>query len=174
MFNKCCKIENLTLNWARCATALFRIRRECPIPPFRRGCIGPERALDSVEAAAFVARFAAFRCKCKVWQKLPRILAPSIGRVTRMVLSQKVTDAPRLIGRTKGDLNTKLQALCGKLGRPVWRHRTKGQRSDLKSADRLLKDLPKTDALLGNRGYDSKKSENCWLSKRLHLASRPR
>ena len=39
--------------------------------------------------------------------------------------SQKTGDAPRLMGRTKGGLNTNLQALWGNLGWPVRRHRSK-------------------------------------------------
>jgi hypothetical protein len=45
-----------------------------------------------------------------------------------------------LIGRTKGGLNTKLQALWGNLGWPVRCHQAKGQRSVFKSGDALLKD----------------------------------
>lgn len=62
-----------------------------------------------------------------------------------------------MIRRTKGGLNTKLHALCDNLGRPVRLHLTEVQRSDFKGADVLLKDLPKAEALIGGRGYDSNK-----------------
>lgn len=70
---------------------------------------------------------------------------------------KKRGDEPGLIGRTKGGLNTKLHALCDNLGRPIRLHLTEGQRSDFKGADVLLKDLPKTRTLIGDRGYDSNK-----------------
>ena len=56
---------------------------------------------------------------------------------------KKGGDEPRLIGRTKGGLNTKLHTLCDKLGRPVCLHLTEGQGSDFKGADVILKELPK-------------------------------
>ncbi|EFO28672.1 transposase, IS4 family protein [Roseibium sp. TrichSKD4] len=36
-------------------------------------------------------------------------------------------------------------------------HLTEGQRSDFKGADVLLKDLPETETLIGDREYDSNK-----------------
>ena len=53
---------------------------------------------------------------------------------------KKRGDEPRLIGRTKGGLSTKLHALSDNLGRPVRLYLTEGQRSDFKGADVLLKD----------------------------------
>ena len=46
------------------------------------------------------------------------------------------------------------------LGRPVRLLLTEGQRSDFKGADVLLKDLPKAQTLIGDRGYDSNKIRN--------------
>ena len=46
------------------------------------------------------------------------------------------------------------------LGRPVRLLLTEGQRSDFKGADVLLKDLPKAQNLIGDRGYDSNKIRN--------------
>jgi transposase len=66
-------------------------------------------------------------------------------------------DEPRLIGRTKGGMNTKLHTLCDKQGRPIRLHITEGQRSDFEGADVLLKDLPKAETLLEDKGYDSDK-----------------
>ncbi|MFT8814430.1 IS5 family transposase [Acetobacter fabarum] len=63
---------------------------------------------------------------------------------------------PRHIGRTKGDLNSKLHAVCDDQGRPVRLHLTAGQVSDFKGADALLLDLPdETEEVISDRGYDS-------------------
>ncbi|WP_373318273.1 transposase, partial [Ameyamaea chiangmaiensis] len=60
------------------------------------------------------------------------------------------------MGRTKGDLNSKLQAICDGQGRPVRLHLTAGQISDFKGADVLLEDLSdETEDVIGDRGYDS-------------------
>jgi hypothetical protein len=56
---------------------------------------------------------------------------------------KKEGDEPRLIGRTKGGMNTKLHTLCDKQGRPIRLHITEGQRSNYKGADVLPKDLPR-------------------------------
>ena len=50
-------------------------------------------------------------------------------------------DVPRAIGRTKGGLNSKLNAICDGLGRPVAMVFSKGQMSDYNSAKHLLDDL---------------------------------
>ena len=64
----------------------------------------------------------------------------------------------RHIGRTKGGLNSKLHAVCDDQGRPVRLHLTAGQVSDFKGADMLLAALPdETEAVIGDRGYDSNK-----------------
>ena len=61
----------------------------------------------------------------------------------------------RLIGRTKGGLNTKLHALADANGRPLSLFLTAGQVSDYTGAAALLDDLPKAQWLLGDRGYDA-------------------
>ena len=64
-------------------------------------------------------------------------------------------DVPRLIGRTKGGLNSKLHAVCDGDGRPVRLLLTEGQQSDHKGAATLLPDLPISSEMLGDKGYDS-------------------
>ncbi|MGN5374403.1 IS5 family transposase [Sphingomonas hankookensis] len=61
----------------------------------------------------------------------------------------------RLIGRTKGGLNTKLHALADANGRPLSFFMTAGQVSDYTGAAALLGDLPRAQWLLGDRGYDA-------------------
>jgi len=69
--------------------------------------------------------------------------------------SFKRGDVPRLIGRTKGGLNSKLHAICDNQGRPVRLLLTEGQQSDHKGAATLLSDLPSATQMLGDKGYDS-------------------
>ena len=64
-------------------------------------------------------------------------------------------DVPRLIGRTKGGMNSKLHAVCDDQGRPVCMLLTEGQQNDHKGAARLLPDLPAATQMLGDKGYDS-------------------
>ena len=61
----------------------------------------------------------------------------------------------RLIGRTKGGMNTKLHVICDSQGRPLDLFVTAGQVSDYIGARALLSSLPKVDWLLGDRGYDA-------------------
>ncbi len=61
----------------------------------------------------------------------------------------------RLIGRTKGGINTKLHAICDSRGRPLDLFVTAGQVSDYIGARALLSTLPDVDWLLGDRGYDA-------------------
>ncbi|RPD43356.1 IS5 family transposase, partial [Paracnuella aquatica] len=61
----------------------------------------------------------------------------------------------RLIGRTKGGMNTKLHAICDSQGRPLNLFVTAGPVSDYIGARALLSSLPKVDWLLGDRGYDA-------------------
>ena len=67
----------------------------------------------------------------------------------------KSGDVSRLIGRTKGGLNSKLHAVCDGVGRPVRLLLTEGQQSDHKGAATLLADLPSATEMLGDKGYDS-------------------
>ena len=61
----------------------------------------------------------------------------------------------RLIGRTKGGMNTKLHAVTDAKGRPIRFFMSAGQVSDYTGAAALLSSLPKADWLLGDRGYDA-------------------
>lgn len=63
--------------------------------------------------------------------------------------------AGRLIGRTKGGMNTKLHAVTDANGRPVSFFITAGQISDYTGAAALLDELPKAKWLLADRGYDA-------------------
>lgn len=61
----------------------------------------------------------------------------------------------RLIGRTKGGMNTKLHAVTDADGRPLSFFMTAGQVSDHTGAAALLDDLPKAQWMLGDCGYDA-------------------
>ncbi|WP_156418557.1 IS5 family transposase [Aureimonas sp. D3] len=61
----------------------------------------------------------------------------------------------RLIGRTKGGMNTKLHAVADANGRPLSFFLTAGPVSDYTGAAALLDELPKAQWLLGDRGYDA-------------------
>jgi transposase len=61
----------------------------------------------------------------------------------------------RLIGRTKGGMNTKLHAICDNQGRPLTLFVTAGQVSDYIGARALLSSIPNVGWLLGDRGYDA-------------------
>ncbi|WP_111481383.1 IS5 family transposase [Celeribacter halophilus] len=61
----------------------------------------------------------------------------------------------RLIGRTKGGMNTKLHAITDTHGRPIRFFMSAGQISDYTGAAALLGNMPKAQWLLGDRGYDA-------------------
>ncbi|GHD98619.1 hypothetical protein GCM10008024_02860 [Allgaiera indica] len=61
----------------------------------------------------------------------------------------------RVIGRTKGGMNTKLHAICDSQGRPLNLFVTAGQVSDYIGARALLRSPPDVDWLLGDCGYDA-------------------
>ncbi len=61
----------------------------------------------------------------------------------------------RLIGRTKGGLNTKLHAVTDAKGRPLKCFMTAGQVSDYTGAAALLGSLPAAEWLLADWGYDA-------------------
>ncbi len=61
----------------------------------------------------------------------------------------------RLIGRTKGGMNTKLHAVCDSHGRPIDLFLTAGPVSDYIGARALVSGLPDAKGLLGDRGYDA-------------------
>lgn len=61
----------------------------------------------------------------------------------------------RLIGGTKGGMNTKLHAVTDANGRPISLFMTAGQVGDYTGAAALLDSLPKAQWLFGDRGYDA-------------------
>lgn len=61
----------------------------------------------------------------------------------------------RLIGRTKGGMNTKLHAVTDMIGRPIRFFMTSGQVSDYTGARAVVSSLPAVDWLLGDRGHDA-------------------
>ena len=61
----------------------------------------------------------------------------------------------RLIGQTKGGMNTKSHAVTDTIGRPIRFFMTAGQVSDYTGARALVESLPIADWLLGNQGYDA-------------------
>ena len=61
----------------------------------------------------------------------------------------------RLIGCTKGGMNSKLHAVTDAAGRPLRMFLTAGQRSDYIGAQALLDGLPPADYMLADRGYDA-------------------
>ena len=74
---------------------------------------------------------------------------------TASSLAVKKGGAGRLIGRTKGGMNTKLHAVTDASGRPISFFMTAGQVSDYIGAAALLNELPKAQWLLADRGYDA-------------------
>lgn len=61
----------------------------------------------------------------------------------------------RLIGRTKGGMNTKLHAVTDENGRPISFFMSAGEASDYTGAAALLNSLPPAQWLLADRGYDA-------------------
>ena len=61
----------------------------------------------------------------------------------------------RLIGRTKGGMNSKLHAVTDAAGRPLRMFLSAGQCSDYIGARALLETLPPAAYLLADRGYDA-------------------
>ncbi|QQX91222.1 IS5 family transposase [Gluconobacter sphaericus] len=74
---------------------------------------------------------------------------------TASSLRFKKGDPGRLIGRTKGGMNTKLHAVTDQNGRPLSFFMTAGQISDYTGAAALLDSLPAAQWMLGDRGYDA-------------------
>ncbi|WP_170583203.1 IS5 family transposase [Ruegeria arenilitoris] len=74
---------------------------------------------------------------------------------TATSMAAKKGGGGRLIGRTKGGMNTKLHAICDSKGRPLNLFVTAGQVSDYIGARALLSSIPNVDWLLGDRGYDA-------------------
>ena len=59
----------------------------------------------------------------------------------------------RLIGQTKGGMNTELRVVTDTIGRPIRFLITAGQVSDYTGAAALLSSLPQAEWLLADRGY---------------------
>ena len=74
----------------------------------------------------------------------------------------------RLIGRTKGGMNTKLHAICDSKGRPLNLFVTAGQVSDYIGAKALPSSLPDVGWLLGNRGYEADWFRDTLKDKGIH------
>jgi len=74
---------------------------------------------------------------------------------TASSLRVKMGGRGRLIGRTKGALNTKLHAITDTSGRPIRFFMPAGPVSDYTGAAALLSSLPKAEWLLGDRRYDA-------------------
>ena len=61
----------------------------------------------------------------------------------------------RLIGRTKGGMNTNLHAVTDADGHPIRFFMTAGQVSDYSGSAARLGNMPKAEWLLADRGYDA-------------------
>ena len=73
----------------------------------------------------------------------------SLGPPYRDQIRRQTRARGRLIGRTKGGMNTKLHAICDSHGRPLNLFVTAGQVSDYIGARALLSSLPEVDGCLG-------------------------
>ncbi len=74
---------------------------------------------------------------------------------TATSMGVKKGERGRLIGRTKGSMNTKLHAICDSQGRRLNMFVTAGQISGHIGTRALLSSLPKVEWLLGDQGYDA-------------------
>ncbi|MDF3607741.1 IS5 family transposase [Paracoccus sp. DMF-8] len=74
---------------------------------------------------------------------------------TASSLGSKKGGRGRLIGRTKGGLNSKLHVLADAKGRPIRMFLSAGQTSDYIRARALLSQIPQAASLLADRGYDA-------------------
>ena len=79
---------------------------------------------------------------------------PSQGPSDRIKPAQK-RGAKRLIGQTRGGMNSKLHVVCDSKGRPIQMYLSACQSSDYVGAAGLLRLLPPVKCLLADRGYDA-------------------
>ena len=79
---------------------------------------------------------------------------PSQGPSDRIKPAQK-RGAKRLIGQTRGGMNSKLHVVCDSKGRPIQMYLSACQSSDYVGAAGLLRLLPPVKCLLAGRGYDA-------------------
>ncbi len=87
--------------------------------------------------------------------KLPK---PDIYRQDRTVKPWDQTQkggSKRLIGQTKGGVNSKLHVVCDSRGRPIQMYLSAGQTSDYVGAAGLLRFMPRAKYLLADRGHDA-------------------
>ncbi len=77
----------------------------------------------------------------------------------------------RLIGLTKGGMNTKLHAVTDTRGRPIRLFITAGQVSDDTGAATPMNGLPEAEWLLADRGYDADWFRNTLIDKGANPAS---
>ncbi len=77
--------------------------------------------------------------------------------VEKILLLQPLTfgEDYRLIGRTKGGMNYKLDAVTDATGRPIRMFLSAGQCSDYIGARALLEALPPAKYMFADRGYDA-------------------
>ncbi|XQZ37038.1 transposase [Paracoccus yeei] len=71
----------------------------------------------------------------------------------------------RLIGRTRGGLNSKLHVLADAKGRPIQMFLSAGQTSDCIGARALLSSIPSAGALLADRGHDADWFRNALIER---------
>ena len=123
------------------------------------------RSMDHIRHSATVGNGGATWGSLRAlwWRWLPKRLTTRRSRLT--LPTSQHTARPqaygskrgrgRLIGRTKGVMNTKLHAATDTIGRPIRFFMTAGQVSDFTGAGALVSSLPEADWPLGDRGYDA-------------------
>ncbi len=72
------------------------------------------------------------------------------------------------MGRTKGGLNTKLQAVTNAKGRPLTFFLTAGQASDYAATTALLNSLPAAEWMIADRSNDADLSRDALKDKGIH------
>ena len=72
-----------------------------------------------------------------------------------LCLRRKRGELTQAIGRSRGGRTTKIHALADQLCRPIAFLLTGGQVADCVAADALLDQMPRTEILHGDKGYDS-------------------
>ncbi|TIN77496.1 MAG: IS5 family transposase [Mesorhizobium sp.] len=109
-------------------------------------------------------RFVRWR-KAGVWDRLMdaitkahdgkvQMIDTSIVRVHQQGATAK-RDRDHSLGRSRGGLTTKIQALVDAEGRPIRLMLTAGQKRDIASAADMTADLPEGAMLLADKGYDA-------------------
>lgn len=83
-----------------------------------------------------------------------QMIDTSIVRVHQQGATAK-RDRDHSLGRSRGGLTTKIQALVDAEGRPIRLMLTAGQKRDIASAADMTADLPEGAMLLADKGYDA-------------------